>query len=98
MLPRNDFLKDCVELLDGSRNVRDQQLACWFQLQQIIDDTLIAFSADNTRYKSPCERPHLQPILRYFGTQMRSWEGNLIRETTTSMLHDGCFVRQVPIC
>ncbi|KAJ5278772.1 hypothetical protein N7478_004144 [Penicillium angulare] len=97
MLPRNDFLKDCAEILDGSRNVHNQQLACWFQLQKIIDDTLMAFSADNTRYKSPGERPQLQPILRYFGTQMRSWEGKLIKETTTNWMMLEYYYTQVVV-
>ncbi|KAE8329706.1 hypothetical protein BDV39DRAFT_202652 [Aspergillus sergii] len=86
MLPRNDFLKHCARILTGSSNVHNRQLAYWFQLQQIVDDTLMAFSSDNTRYKSPNERPQLQPILRYFGARMRSWKDELIEETASNWM------------
>lgn len=92
MLPRVDFLKDCVQVLHSSDNVHDRQLACWFQLQQILDDTMMTFSLDNTRYQKPEERPQLRPILQYFGTCMQSWKDRMVGETRTCTFFDACIL------
>jgi hypothetical protein len=94
MLPRVEFLKDCARVLESSANIHDRQLACWFQLQQILDDTLMTFSLDNTRYQKPEERPQLRPILQYFETCMRSWKDRLVEETRTCTSYDArtCFL------
>ncbi|PYI05210.1 hypothetical protein BO78DRAFT_318601 [Aspergillus sclerotiicarbonarius CBS 121057] len=74
MLCFNGVIDGYIGHLRDSANVLDQQLATWFEIQRIVDDTLSSLGHDNTLIANPLRESQMLPILKWFDTRMLHWK------------------------
>ncbi|PYH47644.1 uncharacterized protein BP01DRAFT_354849 [Aspergillus saccharolyticus JOP 1030-1] len=86
MLCYNAVIGEYVKHLSDSPNPLDQQLAAWFGLQRIIDETLAAAGHDNTLTDTPMLESQMVPILKWFDTRMLQWKMSLPKEMFTTWM------------
>lgn len=76
LLQFNDWMVECVNVLEKSPHQTDQRLAVWFQLQRITDESLSSFSLDDTSSFSILTESRVQAVLRWFDKQIEIWRKN----------------------
>lgn len=76
LLQFNDWMAECVSMLEKSPHQTDQRLAVWFQLQRITDESLSSFGLDDTSSLSTLTESRVQAVLRWFDKQMELWRKN----------------------
>ncbi|KAJ5545877.1 hypothetical protein N7494_003462 [Penicillium frequentans] len=76
LLQFNEWMAECVSMLEKSPHQTDQRLAVWFQLQRITDESLSSFGLDDTSSLSTLTESRVQAVLRWFDKQMELWRKN----------------------
>ncbi|GLA26537.1 hypothetical protein AnigIFM63326_003700 [Aspergillus niger] len=82
MLRFNDVIDGYICHLRESTNGLDQQIATWFDIQRIVDDTLYSLGHDNTLVDVHFRESQMLPILKWFDSRMLRWK----RTTPKNML------------
>ncbi|PYH72154.1 Zn(II)2Cys6 transcription factor [Aspergillus vadensis CBS 113365] len=82
MLRFNDVIDGYIHHLRESTIGLDQQIATWFGLQRIVDDTLSSLGQDNTLVDISLRESQMLPILNWFDSRMLHWK----RTTPKNML------------
>ncbi|GKZ16521.1 hypothetical protein AbraIFM66951_000246 [Aspergillus brasiliensis] len=82
MLCFNNVIDGYIRHLEESTNGLDQQIAAWFDIQRIVDDTLTSLGHDNTLLDASLRESQMLPILKWFDSRMLHWK----RMTPKSML------------
>ncbi|GAT24241.1 C6 zinc finger domain protein [Aspergillus luchuensis] len=82
MLRFNDVIDGYIHHLRESTLGLDQQIATWFGLQRIVDDTLSSLGQDNTLVDISLRESQMLPILNWFDSRMLHWK----RTTPKNML------------
>ncbi|RAL11716.1 Zn(II)2Cys6 transcription factor [Aspergillus homomorphus CBS 101889] len=86
MLCYNAVIGGYVKHLGASPGNLDQQLAAWFGLQRIMDETLAAAGHDNTLTDTPMLESQMLPILKWFDTRMLQWKISTPKEMLTTWM------------
>ncbi|PWY64255.1 C6 zinc finger domain protein [Aspergillus heteromorphus CBS 117.55] len=83
MLCFNSVIEEYTNLLKKSSNILDQQLATWFELQRIIDDTLSSLGHDSTLSDTSLLESQMMPILKWFDSRMLHWKNSTPKDMFT---------------
>lgn len=83
MLVYNDWIQECVRMLSRSPISSDRQLAIWFGLQKITDETLHAFGLDETSSIAPLTEARVRSVLRLFDKRVEDWRRGIDSEHFT---------------
>ncbi|PYH93230.1 hypothetical protein BO71DRAFT_381952 [Aspergillus ellipticus CBS 707.79] len=83
MLNFNTVIEGYSNHLRESPNIVDQQLATWFELQRIIDDTLSSLGHDNSLLDTSLRESQTVPILKWFDSRMLLWKKSTPKDKFT---------------
>ncbi|RAK81911.1 Zn(II)2Cys6 transcription factor [Aspergillus fijiensis CBS 313.89] len=86
MLCHNAVISGYVKHLSVSTSALDQQLAAWFGLQRIVDETLAAAGHDNTLTDTHMLESQMLPILKWFDTRMLQWKMSIPKDMFTTWM------------
>lgn len=87
MLRFNDVIDGYIHHLRESTIGLDQQLATWFGLQRIVDDTLSSLGHDDTLVDVSLRESQMLPILNWFDSRMLHWKRTTPKNMLTSKSH-----------
>lgn len=59
MLVFNDWMRECLEYLVHSPTLIDRQVAAWFELQRIFDETTTSLGFRNSSAAAPPVESHV---------------------------------------
>lgn len=74
MLVFHDWMRECLEYLAHSPILIDRQVAAWFELQRIFDETTDSLGFGNSSSAAPLVESHVRDVLIKFDNQMQSWK------------------------
>ncbi|RAL03471.1 Zn(II)2Cys6 transcription factor [Aspergillus ibericus CBS 121593] len=86
MLCFNGVIDGYISHLRESANFLDQQLATWFEIQRIVDDTLSSLGHDNTLIETPLRESQMLPILKWFDSRMLHWKKSVPETMLTTWM------------
>ncbi|KAJ5982622.1 hypothetical protein N7451_012722 [Penicillium sp. IBT 35674x] len=76
----NDWIAECISMLEESPHQTDQRLVVWFQLQRITDESLSSLGLVDISSLATWTESRVQAVLRWFDKQMETWRKNIPNE------------------
>lgn len=76
MLPYNNWMGECVEILARSPDLVDQRVAAWVKMWRITEETALYLGLDDASTEIELHSARLQAVLKRFEKRMEEWLRN----------------------